>query len=825
MQHQQLTGGWQLKQRTAQEIEQDLAADGWIEAAVPGSVQEALLGAGRIPDPFIGTNETEIQWIGEQDWIYRCVFTVGGDMLAQPRVDLCLDGLDTFATVWLNGEQIAQSDNMFLPLRVNCTGKLREGENELRILFLSPLRVGREREAADGTKGISWNGETSRLFVRKAQYHYGWDWGPQIMAVGPWKAVRLEAYAARVADIHCPAAVAEDLASATLPVRVQVEQAGEGALDVRLALLAPDGATLEEAMVAVADGAAQHTFHIDTPQLWWPHGYGAQPRYRLVATLLPQGGGEPLDARDLALGLRRVQLVQEPVAGENQLTSFYFTVNNTPIFAGGADWIPDDIPSTRVTAERYRAQVRRMVQANMAMVRVWGGGIYEDEAFYEACDEQGLLVWQDFMFACGLYPAPEWLLQSVRAEAEAQVRRLRHHASIVLWCGNNEDYSVANRLFKKGTAPEDNPEFPARRIYEQVLPEVCAALDGTVPYWPGSPYNPTPAADDTQGDLHVWVVWHGDKQPYQRYPELEARFISEFGLAAFPAPATVAAFAPGESSPDSAVIQHHQKGGQGQERIVHYLAQNTGVPSDLDAFIYASQLVQAEALTWAFAHWRRRWGADGRRAVGGALVWQFNDCWPTMSWALLDYSLRAKAALHSTRRALAPLSVGIHRAGSHAETWVASGRLEPVQAAVELTIWGLDGEHMGSMRRQITVGANQVIELGSWPNTLRDDQVLAARLLVDGQVVSRFAAWPDPLKDAPLADPQLAVRAEGEAATVSATRPAKGVWLSASPDQEWSDNSLDVMPRDPQTVQAPSLGGKVKATSLYELLQRTAAQQ
>ena len=805
-----LAHGWQLKQRNvARTLTDDFASsEGWTVATVPGSVHQDLLAANAIPDPFIGTNERDVQWVGEVDWLYRCRFDVAAALLAQPALALCFDGLDTFATVWLNGQPILTSDNMFIPQRIAVDEVLRAGENELQILFESALRRGKQREQEGGVRRL-WNGDSSRLYVRKAQYHYGWDWGPTLLAAGPWRAIRLEAYSARIAEVHCPIEIAPDLNSATLLVRVAIE--GNAVL-AEIALFDPDGVPITSATVPLDNGSATHTFTLDGLRLWWPNGYGAQPLYRLVVTLRAADGAT-LDRHEQRLGLRRLRLIEEPIGGEDG-SSFYFEVNNTPIFAGGANWIPADSFTPRITPAHYHALLAGMVAANMVMVRVWAGGIYEEAAFYEACDELGLLVWQDFMFACGMYPAMPWFQQSVRAEAEAQVRRLRHHASIALWCGNNEDYSIAHSLgvYDPQAAPDANSAFGARVIYEQVLAETCAALDGTRPYRPGSPFGGDYPDEPTLGDRHTWEVWHRDMAAYQDYPAYQGRFVSEFGMAAFPDLATVQAAAPGETDWRSPLIQHHQKADQGDERINSYLARNLGVPAKLDDYIFMTQLNQAEAMSAAYSGWRRRWGHAGKRAVGGALVWQWDDCWPSLSWALVDYNLRPKAAVYAVRRALAPLAVGIARSGQQASVWIASSHLRPVEAQLQVVVFSLDGEQISDTRQTLVIAPNAITEIGSFGTPLDDDQVLGARLIVGGivggVVLARAAAWPEPLQDALFAEPQITIeQLDGDRLRVSAARPAKGVLLAAVGATDWSDNLLDLLPDDAQIVHAPGLGG------------------
>jgi beta-mannosidase len=813
-----LSDGWRLRRREPERDLQETFADetGWVAAAVPGNVHLDLIAAGMLPDPFEGLNEHAAQWVGEIDWLYRCDFELPPGFADAAVVALCCDGLDTVATVWLNGAPVIESDTMFVPQRAQVKGLLRPGLNQLLILFSSALLRGREREAEYGRLEC-WNGEPSRLYVRKAQYHYGWDWGPTLMTAGPWLPVRLEAYDARVAEVHSPALVAEDLASATLPVSVTLEVADTGDpaaaarlladVSVRIDLLDPSGALVTGAKPAAALGTASAELTLAGPELWWPHGHGPQPLYTLAVTV--ERGGEVLDRHEQRVGFRRLRLVQEPLADEPGQT-FLFEVNNTPLFCGGANWIPADSFTPRITPERYRDLIQQAADMHMLMLRVWGGGIYEPQVFYDLCDELGILVWQDFMFACGIYPAQPWFQQSVRAEAEAQVRRLRHHPCLALWCGNNEDYQIAESLgaYDQDAPPDPESRFPARVIYERLLPEVCARLDPSRAYWPGSPYAGANTSDGTVGDRHVWDVWHGRVAPYQDYPRFAGRFVSEFGMQAAPDMATVESFAPpAERHPQSRTMDHHNKAADGPRRLALYLSDNVPYPADLEGYIYATQLVQAEALAAAYRGWRRRWSGPGRYAVAGALVWQLDDCWPVTSWALVDYAHRPKAACAVVRRCLAPLAVGLARNDDGADVWAVNGGREVVEAQLELRTWTIAGEAVAVERAGVTLAPNRATEVGTFGFDPGGSLVLDARLRVAGEVVAREALWPEPFKYHRLPDPLIVVDLAGpETIRLRTVRPAKGVLLSAGDGVSWSDNMLDLMPDDERVIQARGLG-------------------
>ena len=813
MHHIQLSDNWQCKQRTATLSPVDDASNekGWFAASVPGTVQQALLATNQMFDPFYGRNETLVQWVGESDWMYRCTFkrpdTAPGDCVV-----LCFDGLDTFATVWLNGEQIHHSDNMFVPYRIDIGSRLREGKNELLIMFESALRRGKQREAEYGERAV-WNGDASRVYVRKAQYHYGWDWGPTLLTAGPWQPVRLEVYRARISDLYCPIELDADLAHARIQVRTSCEMSHavqQKELMLRLSLYAPDGTKIDERTLPVTDTVVHHTFELDHPQLWWPRGYGEQPLYRVEAVLhhlhhLHQHTKE-LDCSEKRVGIRRLQLVQQPV-NDGSGTTFFFSVNNTPVYCGGANWIPADSYLPAVTPERYRAWLQYAVDAHMTMLRVWGGGIYENDVFYDICDELGLLVWQDFLFGCGIYPAYDWFQKSVQAEAEAALVRLRHHPSIALWCGNNEDYSIAqSRGYYDSSFTGDftTTQFPARAIYERLLPDICARLDPERPYWPGSPYGGSDANNVKRGDTHAWHVWN-ENVPYQDYPETKARFVSEFGMGSLPALSTIEGFTPPEERyPQSRTIEHHSKSEGGTRKLAGYIIDNVRIPADLPGYIYATQFIQAEAMGVGIRGWRRHWGHLDEQ-TGGAILWQLNDCWPVTSWAIIDYAFRPKAAYYVVRRELAPFVVGLAlNKDGDAELWAVNGITKPIRAEVEINTWTLDGTLIAQERRAMKLAANQGTELGSVPHD--DMHIISARLLRDGVTIARAALWPEPFKYLTLPDPEITVeRLDAHTLRVESKRPAKGVWLSASHDVQWSDNMLDLFPNEPQIVKVNGL--------------------
>jgi beta-mannosidase len=804
---QQVSDNWFFKQR---DPEQSLLADfaseqGWHGATVPGVVQVDLLATGRIPDPHYGLNEQEVAWVGDEEWLYRTTFDCPQAAGSANFIDLCFDGLDTVATVWLNGVEILNSDTMFVPHRVPVKHLLRPDGNEVWLHFAPSLAVSRAREQQYGRRNVA-NGDSSRIYLRKAQYAYGWDWGPTLLTAGPWLPVRLEAYDARIQDVACEPDISDDHASATLHVRVQIDTPTMGVSQAEVVLRDPQEQLIATAVVPVTGASLSQTFSIRNPALWWPRGYGEQPLYRVDVRLLDENK-QDVDSITRRIGLRQVRLVQEPLAGEEG-TTFYFAVNDVPLFCGGANWIPGDTLLPRMAAGEYRRLVEAAAEANMVMLRVWGGGIYEHEAFYDACDELGVLVWQDFMFACGVYPAYEAFVASVHTEAEAQVRRLRHHPSIVLWCGNNEDYQMGP-YDANITDHFETTGLPARTLYEQVLPQVCERLDPTRPYWPGSPFGGSQPNDSHIGDRHTWEIWHSPVAPYSEFARYEGRFISEFGMMSYPDRATIDAFAPPEERyPHSRTLEFHNRSDDGPRRLALYLTDTLRVPADLDAHIYATQFVQAEALGTALRSWRRQWRGAGAFRVGGALIWQLNDCWPAISWSLLDSVERRKPAYYVVKRELAPLALGIEQGATanNIRVWGMNGTLQTTGGVLLLSRWSLQGELLARVEQQVTLSANGCSEF----EILLVDQaktgtptVMQARLMEGGNVLARAALWPTPFKYLHMPDPGVAYEyLEMGDVQVATQRPAKGVWLSTRDDVVWSDNMLDLFPDDPQIIHA-----------------------
>jgi beta-mannosidase len=617
--------------------------DGWrlllpdggsVPATVPGCVHTDLLAAGLLPDPFLDRNETDVAWVGRTDWTYQTALTA--DPGGHERTDLVFDGLDTVAEIRLGDTVLGAVRNMHRGYRFDVTGRLGEREVPLTVAFTSAYT---EAEAVRDALGPRPNAYPEPFnFVRKMACSFGWDWGPTLVTAGVWRPARLEHWStARLAAVRPEVTVDAD-GTGRVEVRLDVERTAAGAgrpLTVRLEV----GGTAAEA--AVPAGAAGASVRLDLPgvELWWPRGHGGQRLYDCAVVLLD--GATALDRWERRIGFRTVAL---DTAEDADGSAFALVVNGERLFTRGVNWIPDDVLLPRVTPDRYRRRLEQAAAAGVDLVRVWGGGIYESEDFYDACDELGLLVWQDFLFACAAYPEGEPLRSEVEAEARENVARLMPHPSLVLWNGNNENLWG----FKDWGWEGELAGTPwGEGYYLDLLPRVVAETDPTRPYWAGSPWSGSwehHPNDPRHGTTHSWEVWN--RLDYTVYREDVPRFVAEFGWQAPPAYATLRrALSDEPLAADSPGMLHHQKAGDGNGKLARGLAAHFGEPDGFDAWHYLTQVNQARAVATGVEHWRSHWPR-----CAGTIVWQLNDCWPVTSWAAIDGDGREKPLYHELRR-------------------------------------------------------------------------------------------------------------------------------------------------------------------------------
>jgi beta-mannosidase len=696
MRIQSLSGAWSLRQAGAEE---------WLPGEVPGGVHTDLLALGCIPDPFVADNERRVRWVAEADWEYRYSFACQSRMLDEEQVWLVCDGLDTLATVALNGQQLGQADNMFRQYRWEVKGLLHgEAEtNELRITFASPVRHAAQKMALRPLLGVP-QAIPGGPHLRKAPCQFGWDWGPQLPPIGIWKDIRLEGNTgARIEEVqlrqkHMGGQV-------TLQAGVVIDRMS-GLVHPNIAILritSPDGHVLESRVPVSPKGEAALEVAVSQPQLWWPNGYGPQPLYKVEVSLNRRDGGEPLDLRNYQIGLRAIELRQK----EDQWgRSFVFVVNGVPIFAKGSNWIPADSFPTRISDEYLEGLIRSAAETHQNMLRVWGGGFYEEERFYDLCDRYGILVWQEFIFSCSIYPLddPEFL-ENVRIEVQQNIRRLRHRASLALWCGNNEmEWGWVDWGWQR---PElQGLKTAYGRFFHHTLPEWCAAEDPDHSYWPSSPSSDIPFQNPNgqrQGDAHYWDVWHGRK-PFTAYRDQYPRFMSEFGFQALPPLATIRTYADeADWNMTSYIMDQHQKNASGNSLMVGQMLDTFRMPKDFESLVYLSLALQAEGIRYGVEHWRRH-----PDRVAGTLYWQLNDCWPVASWASLDYFGRWKALHYAARRFYAPVMLSIEDEPTSMGIYVTNDRLESWEGALRWSLETLDGRVVESGQSLVEVAPQSV---------------------------------------------------------------------------------------------------------------------
>jgi beta-mannosidase len=819
MQQQTLNGEWQFRQ---------CGTDEWLPAAVPGGVHTDLLALAKIPDPFVGDNELNVMWVAENDWEYRRNFSVNAGLLAEDNVLLSCDGLDTIADLYLNGTYLGHAENMFRRWEWDVKSLLKEGSNELLITFGSPVRFITAKQSQLPLQG---GGDIpGGPHLRKAPCHWGWDWGPKLPPIGVWKDIRIEGYSLRLENIHLRQSL--DVNGATITADIETGVTDKAEIKAFLKVTGPQGDQYKakDTLSAIYTGEnyfANLSVEIPDPQLWWPNGYGAQPLYEVEVTL--KDGKDILDRRTYRLGLREIELCQEQDQWGKEFT---FYVNGVRLFAKGADWIPADSLPTRITESYLEGLLKSAVDANMNMLRVWGGGYYPEDMFYDLCDRYGILVWQDFMFACGIYPADADFFDNFRVEAVENIRRLRHHAALALWCGNNE---MEQGWCDWGWNKPDDPlnqrlKDGYDRMFHQMLPALLEDEDPDHSYWPSSASANTAfegANNQVQGDCHYWDVWHGRK-PFTAYRTQYPRFMSEFGFQALPPLKTISTYAdPADWNMTSYIMEHHQRSGSGNGLMIAQMTDTFRMPKDFSSLVYLSLLLQAEGIRYGVEHWRRN-----RNRVSGTLIWQLNDCWPVASWASLDYFGRWKALHYAARRFYAPLLLSVAEEGKTMRVHVTSDLVQPVDVVVRWRLELLNGKCLSSGEKNLRAMSLADTLVGTYDfSTLVTDEnkrkaIFVAEMWQDGKLVTQSVTPFVANKHLELRRPGLKVQAHVEDNTlcvdVFAHSLARFVELSIDgSDAVFSDNYFDVPAGTTVTVTTPLpenwiFDSKVQARSLYE---------
>ena len=622
----------------------------WIDAKVPGDVYLDLLDSNLIPDPFIGENEKKVQWVSKQNWVYRLVFSLDHPIINKKNKHLYFEGIDTFSEISLNNTQILTTNNMFHPWEIDVSNLLVPKNNELIIKLKSPLDMGKPIKEALPYKLPADNDKTGGTspFIRKAPYHFGWDWGPSLVNMGIWKKIKIfgwDSFRTTYSTInqkYCDA----DLALVETELHIDSNQTVNGLVTI----VEEKSLTNKKFEINLIPGLniIHHEIDILSPELWWPNGYGSQPLYNFHFSIQIN---ETIIEIEKQIGLRSIFI---NTSSDKEGEKFEINVNGKPIFAKGANWIPADSFATRISKHNYNERLNDAVDANFNTLRVWGGGIYEPDEFYELCDKKGLLVWQDFMFACSMYPGDTDFLKSVEKEVSYQIKRLKHHASIALWCGNNEIGVAWHNWGWKENLPSEVWEKDYNQLFHKLIPDIIAKNDSYRFYWPTSPgftiELPSEGQKYISGDNHYWGVWHSG-EPFEAFKKNTGRFMSEYGMQSFPNIETIEKFcSPNELDKDSKTINSHQKASLGNKNLDKYLNLYYPEAKDFESFITLSQIMQSYALKTAIETHR-----SSMPKCMGTLYWQLNDCWPGISWSTIDYYGNWKASHYQVKRSFNPL--------------------------------------------------------------------------------------------------------------------------------------------------------------------------
>jgi len=828
----QLDQGWQFRQiLKAGETGQG----SWMPAKVPGDVHLDLLANKKIEDPFYRDNESKLQWIEKASWEYSLSFDVTPELLARGNVDLVFDGLDAASQVFLNDVDVLEANNMFRIWRVPAKAHLKAGRNQLRVVFPSPDKIASEVAALD-----PWRARTKTMektYIRKAAYEYGWDWGPTFVTSGIWRPVRLEAWdAVRISDF---AVRQRDVSKevAHLNAEVEVESAHDGSTDVTLQYSDNGKSVRLSRTVHLRAGrnVVELPAEIEHPKLWYPAGYGEQSMYEF--TVHVGAVDQQAEERTAKVGLRTVVLHREL---DKWGRSFEFVVNGIPIFAKGADVIPFDSFPNRVTTADYRRILESARDANMNMLRHWGGGYYETEEFYSICDELGLMIWQDFQFGNEWQPGTYAFKQSIEVEAEDQVRRLRNHPSIVLWSGNNETEIAMNWDKNSVRAPEVKMQMMKDYLTEfsGILPRVVARLDSETPYWPSSPSADYEEITDHfhSGDTHDWTVWHG-LVPFSDYEKRHWRFVSEYGFQSFPEWRTVESFTLPEdrTSIFTPVMLAHQKNDAGNSIIHDYTFKDYSEPKDFPSFLYVSQVLQAEGIKIGAEHFRR-----SMPETMGSIFWQLNDCWPVASWSSIDYYGRWKALQYYARRFYAPVLVSPHAEEGGVRVYVVSDKTTEMPANLRVRAMDFMGKVLLEETLPVKVSALTSKVYLQWTHdrltaagvTDLSHVFIVAELSAADKLVSRNLIYLVPVKTVQLAPAKLKYELVGTSGSytlrVSSPVLARSVYAYfGDVDVQIADNYFDLLPGEvvelnvKSTASLDLLKGKLQVISLTDAFKAT----
>ena len=796
----------------------------WLPASVPGTIHTDLIDNNIIEDPFFRLSEHELQWIDKKDWRYKTNFNVDQETFSSQNIILEFSGLDTYANIIINDSSIYKSDNMFRAFNVDVKNYIKLGNNKIEIVFDSPIKKGLEKKnKLNYNVPISGNdlaeigqvegNERVSVFSRKAGYHFGWDWGPRLVTSGIWKPVTLKAWNNfKIDDVYLNQEIKKDKAilKAIVDVDFDNEYVSEE-LKIEIKLSDNNDYTKRK-VISIDQNNLSHKYEvsieINNPKLWWPNGIGEPNLYNVEISVFDN---KIIDSKSLRTGFRTVELIREP---DSIGTSFYFKVNGHAVFMKGVNYIPQDVFLNRPSENNYKEILSAAAEANMNMIRVWGGGIYEKDIFYDLCDEKGLLVWQDFMFACAMYPGNDSFLENVKEEAIYNIKRLRNHTSLALWCGNNEVLTAwenwgwkNNEIMNQSQEIADTIFKAYEDIFHKILPDVISKYDSKRSYWPSSPGGGFGKKQKLEsGNAHYWWVWWG-KKPFSSYNDSIPRFMAEFGFQSFPEFNSVKKYT-NESDYNiySDVMKSHQRSSIGNETIEEYLVRDYNTPKDFENYLYVSQLLQAHGIKIGIEAHRR----NMHRCMG-SLYWQLNDCWPVASWSGIDYYGKWKALHYQVKKSFSTflLSHNLHK--DTLNIYVISDSLKDVNASLKVKILDFEGNILNQLEEEILVNSNQsrvkmripvvnfidssILDMSFMSLTLTDGN---EKLLADNKIFLK------PFKDLKLPNHEINYlileKTDKFKITLISEKFVKDVFLSINSSNNFSDNYFDLIPNNTKTV-------------------------
>ena len=780
------------------------------KATIPGTVHTDLFANQLIPDPFFGANEKQLQWIENENWEYETTFLLSEKEISNENIELEFEGLDTYATVYLNGKIVLEANNMFRKWIISAKNHLKKGKNHLKIVFQSAVQKGKEE-----AEKLSYTlPEKERVFVRKAQYQFGWDWGPRFVTAGIWKKVQLKFWdSATIENIKYNQVELNDQ-KAILEFTTEIRVSEVKTIQVKI------NEKSETFHLKKGTNKVKMHYEISNPKRWWCNGLGFPHQYEFHFSL--EQNRKIIDNKELKIGLRTIELVQDK---DTFGTSFYFKLNGKPVFMKGANYIPQDSFIPKQTPSSYYELVQNARKANINMLRVWGGGVYADDEFYNACDANGILVWQDFMFACAMYPGDEQFVENVKQEVIDNVNRLQNHPSIALWCGNNEiDEGWHNwgwqKQFKYSQADSTKIWNDYKKVFHEVIPETLDSLLSNEKnlYWPSSPSIGWGKKESlTQGDSHYWGVWWG-KEPLEMYKKKVGRFMSEYGFQGMPNLETLQKVIRKEDlNFTSEAFKNHQKHPTGFETINEYMARDFPVPTSMEKYNYVSQLLQAHGMKTAIEAHRL-----AKPYCMGSLYWQLNDCWPVTSWSTLDYYGNWKAAHYQVKESFAPILLAVTENEDGFSIIGSNDNLEAISGTLAVKLIDFSGKELWSATKECTLDVEKStnclqISNAELPKFEKEKTALILEFNSNQKKVVTHHYFVKP-KELQLEKPTIELKIVGETLIELKTNTlAKNVYLQAN-SAFFEENYFDLIPGFPKIIKTQKPTQEIKVMSLFDVI-------